>query len=227
MDMPDNRYAHNIETSGIRKKGMFIFIPLFLLLAGSFIICYAGWNLFSQTYLLSRIFFVKPDLSISENKFIINDKPMERPKLGSYIGKIIIPSVSVDYPLLHGDSDRDLRKGAGHYAGSTLPGENGNCIISGHNTTVFKDLGGIKIGDIITIQTYYGTFNYKVYETKITYADDRTVITSSDKEMLTVYTCYPFRYIGLTPDRFVVLAEFLYKTDAIELPKQMEIEGGK
>ncbi len=196
-------------SKGIGRKGIMVIIPLFLLLCGTFIIAFSGWKLFKQTYLVGKVLFNKPSVELSEKKFLINNKLMERPKLGTIIGKISIPSINLDYPMVHGDSDEDLEKGIGHFAGSTLPGENGNVVLDSHRDTHFRNLGKAKIGDTISLETYYGIFDYKISNTRIVNEDDRTVIVASDKEMLTIYTCYPFNYIGHAPQRYVVVADFV------------------
>lgn len=211
------------RTSSRRKKGILIGIPLFLLLLGILIILYAGWNLFKQTYLIGNTLFTKPQVNIQENKFVINNGLMQRPKIGAQFGKVLMPTIKLDYPLYHGDDDEELAKGIGHDPGTTLPGENGNVVIDGHRDTVFRNLGDVKIGDIITIETSYGTFNYKAAKTRIVNEDDRTVIVRSDKEMLTIYTCYPFNYIGHAPKRYVLTADFVDSTQN----KELKIENGK
>lgn len=211
------------KTSSHRKKGILIGIPLFLLLLGVLIILYGGWNLFKQTYSIGNTLFAKPEVNNQENKFVINNSLMQRPKIGTQIGKVLINSIKLDYPLYHGDDDEELAKGIGHDPGTTLPGENGNVILAGHRDTVFRNLGNVKIGDIITIETSYGTFNYKAAKIRIVDENDRTVIVRSDKEMLTVYTCYPFNYIGHAPKRYVLTADFVDSTQA----KELKVENGK
>lgn len=88
-----------------------------------------------------------------------------------------------------------------------MPGKGGNCVVSGHRDTTFRKLGKIKVGDIIEFETGYGTFKYKVTKIRIVGADDRTVVVNKNKDMLTIYTCYPFNYIGHAPQRFVVEAD--------------------
>ncbi len=56
------------------------------------------------------------------------------------------------------------------------------------------------------MKTKVGTFTYKVREVRIVDSDDRTVIVSMPTATLTVITCYPFTFIGLAPQRYVLLA---------------------
>lgn len=205
------------NSNSSRRRGIFILLPLLFLLSGTYLVSYAGWNYLSQTWLIGKIFFFKPSPGLSEKKFLINKQYMVRPKLGSYLGKILIPSIALEYPLVHGDDAQDLRKGVGHDPGTTLPGEDGNVILSGHRDTVFRNLGNVKIGDMITLETFYGTFSYQASNIRIVDGEDRTVIVSSEKEMLTIYTCYPFNYIGSAPKRYVITADFVNSLEASEL----------
>jgi len=221
-----NRQASTEEknkTPNKIKAGILIGIPLLLLLAGISIIGFAGWNLFKQTYLIGSALVNKPVETIASSKFLIGTKTFQYPKLGSEMGKIIIPSISLNYPLIHGDDDESLEKGIGHYAGSTLPGENGNVVLAGHRDTVFRNLGKVKIGETITLQTYYGNYNYRVAKIRIVDKNDLTVVVPKEKETLTIYTCYPFEYIGHAPKRYVVECEFIDGTSL----KELKIENGK
>ncbi len=101
------------------------------------------------------------------------------------------------------------KNGVGHYAGSVLPGEADNCVLSGHRDTVFRRLGEVGQGDILIVRTSAGTFTYKVRKVRIVDADDRTVIVPKPKATLTVSTCYPFRYVGPAPQRYVLVANLI------------------
>nr|WP_311772818.1 sortase [Cohnella xylanilytica] len=51
------------------------------------------------------------------------------------------------------------------------------------------------------------TFEYEISSTEIVDKDDTSVIRSMGKEVLVVTTCYPFRYVGPAPQRYVVYAD--------------------
>ncbi|MBC8059387.1 MAG: class D sortase [Clostridiaceae bacterium] len=192
-----------------KKKGISFGIPIFLFIVGVLITISAGWRLVSQTYLIQKSIAKQPQNQAPERKFNINNTLMQRPKLGEEFAEMVISSVSLDYPIIHGDRDEDLEKGIGHFAGSTLPGESGNVVICGHRDTVFKKLQYVKVGEEITIKTNYASFIYKVSKIRIVEADDKTVVVPSDKELLTMYTCYPFSYIGHAPKRYVIVADYV------------------
>ena len=131
------------------------------------------------------------------------------PKGGQIFGRLSIPALKQTFPIVEGTSVADLKKGVGHFSRSVLPGENDNCVLSGHRDTVFTRLGKLKIGDRFITQTSVGTFTYQIRRIRIVHADDRTVIVHTDHAVLTVSTCYPFHYIGSAPDRYVLVADLV------------------
>lgn len=91
--------------------------------------------------------------------------------------------------------------------------DNGGTAVSGdftmtvqHRDSVFRHLGEVKIGDLITVKTKYGVFVYEVHKIRIVKANDRTVIVPTKDAILTLSTCYPFYYVGSAPKRYIVQA---------------------
>lgn len=134
-----------------------------------------------------------------------------RPKIGDYIGDLYIPKLKATLPIYHGTNEDELEKGVGHFAGSVLPGEKDNSVLSGHRDTVFRRLGEVGAGDLLIVKTTVGEFTYKVYKVRIVDANDRTVIVPKPRATLTVSTCYPFHFIGSAPERYVLVAYLLSK----------------
>lgn len=132
---------------------------------------------------------------------------------GAFIGTIHIPSIKKTVNIFQGTTDPVLDRGVGHYVRSVMPGVRDNSVLSGHRDTVFANLGQVKVGQLITIKMPTGTFTYKVNRLRIVDKDDRTVIVPTPEATLTLSTCYPFRYIGNAPKRYIVVAKMI-------LPKQ-------
>ncbi|WP_044641022.1 class D sortase [Risungbinella massiliensis] len=129
------------------------------------------------------------------------------PKKGEHFADLYIPRLKAVLPIIEGTNEEELEKGVGHFSGSVLPGEPDNTVLSGHRDTVFREMGQMQEGDEFHVQTSQGTFIYVIRKMWITDEDDRTVIVSHDKPILTVTTCYPFRYIGPAPQRYIMQAE--------------------
>jgi sortase A len=128
---------------------------------------------------------------------------------GDVLGRIEIPRLGVRVAVLEGTTSRTLRLGAGHIVGTPLPGEQGNVGIAGHRDTWFRDLKGIRNSDEIRIQTATGLSRYGVDWVQVVEPGDTGILAPSTAATLTLVTCYPFRYIGSAPERFVVHARKL------------------
>lgn len=138
-------------------------------------------------------------------------EPTERPKTGEHFADLFIPKLGASMPIIEGTHEDELAKGVGHYAGSVLPGEPDNVVLSGHRDTVFRKIGQLKKGDELRVQTKQGTFVYVITKTWITKPDDRAVIVPRGKPVLTLTTCYPFTYIGPAPERYIIESELKQK----------------
>ena len=132
-----------------------------------------------------------------------------RPTVGENIGNLTIPAINEVLPIFHGTDEDELSRGIGHFAGSVLPGENDNSVLSGHRDTVFKELGELEINDQVIVETLAGTFTYEIREIKIVPSDDKSIISPTDSAALTITTCYPFSVIGDSPDRYILIADLV------------------
>lgn len=130
------------------------------------------------------------------------------PQRGERFADLIIPKLDIRLPIVEGTSEKELKKGIGHYRESVFPGEKDNAVLAGHRESAFRRIGQLKKGDRIIVETKKeGTFTFAVRKTWITDEDDRTVIVSHDEALLTLITCYPFDWIGAAPKRYIVQAE--------------------
>ena len=133
------------------------------------------------------------------------------PQFGKKYATIEIPSIKLNLPVYYGDTKKILKKGIGHYNGSYFPGENGSIIYAGHNNPGYLDkLDKVKVGDVITIKTSYGTFNYKASSLKIVKETDIEAFPiTHDEELLILYTCWPINrsLIGRKTQRYIVYAK--------------------
>ena len=163
---------------------------------------------------LNLLNFMAVDVKeISENNINIDietKKIIDYPKYGEIYADLIINSIKLNTPVYHGDDYNILNKGVGHYAGSMFPGENGSIILASHNSKQFKNLYDVNINDEVILRTNYGTFKYKIYETKvIKYNDNDALPIKYGEEILMMYTCYPRNVIGFAEKRFVVYAKLV------------------
>lgn len=126
--------------------------------------------------------------------------PVDPPKKNTYkpkiLGKVIIPSASIDLMMVEGTTAKDLNWGAGHMTSTPMPGEPGNVAIAGHRNytfgSYFSRLGEVATGDIITVEYLGNSFDYEAYEILTVLPDDTSVLSPpKDGSILTLITCTP------------------------------------
>ncbi len=148
-----------------------------------------------------------------ENKEIeidkITSKLINYPEYGTQYATIEIPKINVNLPIYFGDTLEILKKGVGHSSGSYFPGEGGSIIYMGHNSiNVFRRFSELQKENVIIVKTNYGEYTYKIYDMKLikeTEVDKLPI--QKDREILMIYTCYPFNNIGYATQRYVIYAE--------------------
>jgi sortase A len=151
-----------------------------------------------------------PVLAAIDSKTAISTSSPQRIfHYSQYIGSLSIPRLKKSLPVYQGTDDATLRKGAGHYINSVMPGVKDNSVIAGHRDSVFKDFGKLKRGDLLYVTIGEKIHKYKIKSFRIVDKEDRTVIVPTEKATLTLSTCYPFNYLGSAPDRFIVTALLL------------------
>ena len=111
------------------------------------------------------------------------------------IGKLNIPSLNIEYPILSTSSTALLKISLNRYWGS-YPNEVGNMVVIGHNyknNKFFSNLPKINIGDVVKISDVNGeTLDYFVYETDIIdpYDNSCTSQLTNGRKEITLITCY-------------------------------------
>ena len=205
------------EKTKKRKKAPFLLAVSILLI--SFGIFFSGTN--SYKFLKGYLLFKMGQVEVTENMSEVSTGKVQastgqdeelyskKPEIGENIGNLVIPKIESTLPIIHGTAEEELEKGVGHFAGSVLPGESDNSVLSGHRDTVFRRLGEVGKGDLLVVTTSAGEFTYRVNRVRIVDADDRTVIVPKPKATLTVSTCYPFDFIGDAPQRYILVASLV------------------
>ena len=134
------------------------------------------------------------------------------PKYGETFGHITVDGTDISAPLIYGDEKQLLKKGACMSLYSRIPGAGKGTMISAHNNTYFHTLQEVEMGTLVHIETTWGIYVYKVYNTKILNKDDAAgyqTELNGDKNTLILYTCYPNNTIASTQDRFFVFCEYI------------------
>ncbi|MCU1274520.1 MAG: sortase family protein [Bryobacterales bacterium] len=124
----------------------------------------------------------------------------------SLVGRIEIPRIGLKAVILEGVAQRTLALAVGHIPGTAMPGKTGNVGIAGHRDTFFRGLSSVQTGDKIVVTTLNTLYEYSVKSFEVVGPRETRVLDDSSEPTLTLVTCYPFRYIGPAPKRFIVHA---------------------
>lgn len=151
----------------------------------------------------------------------LNIRDIVVPNVGDRYGHLYGYRIGLDAPVYYGDTNLILRYGVGQFRGSFTPGFGRLILLSGHNTTFFKCLKYIEVGDEIIFDTNYETYKYRIFRVEVMEAAAlRDLLESSyyldQHETLIMYTCYPFHaVVGTKHLRLVVFGERIEGCDII------------
>jgi LPXTG-site transpeptidase (sortase) family protein len=140
--------------------------------------------------------------------------PAGPPEIGDWdrpadalVGRLAIPRLGFSAVVLEGDDAATLDVAVGHLPDTALPWEEGNAALAAHRDTVFRPLERVRVGDEVQLATRRGEFAYRVRRVSVVEPDDVSVLTPTEHVGLTLITCYPFRWVGSAPQRYIVQAE--------------------
>ena len=201
---------HSIFVKTIRATIIDIIVALFstfIILASIYLLfCHEIEDIISFVNLISVDSSKKSDVLTYIDE---NGKLKNYPEYGTKYASIEIPKIEANLPVYYGDTLEILKNGVGHSSGSYFPGEGGSIIYMGHNSkTMFRRFSELENGDKITIKTSYGEYRYRIYDMQLVEETEKEKLPiQNQKEILMIFTCYPFNNIGYTTKRFIVYAE--------------------
>jgi sortase A len=131
------------------------------------------------------------------------------PPLTPFLARLEIDSIGLEALVVDGVDDKTLRRAVGRMPRSARPGEAGNVVLAGHRDTDFRGLERLKRGDRIALRTARGEFLYEVEMIRVVDPDRIEYLRPTPEPSLTLVTCYPFRYVGPAPQRYIVRAREL------------------
>ncbi|NKZ08208.1 class E sortase [Actinomadura latina] len=125
-----------------------------------------------------------------------------RPGTGDLIGKIRIKRMHLKADVREGVGQAVLRRGAGHYPGTGVPGRDGNTVLLGHRTTwlhPFNELDRMRRGDRIVLRWGRRTYVYRVRAKRVIKPGDRRALepvpfkrrSAPNGRYITLITCTP------------------------------------
>ncbi len=201
---------------------------------------YQNWA-FDQQIAGRRVAFADYLREKTPFAFLVGDKTAEpgtgsaprlaAPSQGALLGRVEISRLNLSAMVREGVDAKTLGVAVGHVPSTALPGQAGNFAIAAHRDTLFRGLKDIRKDDLVTFQSPAGTYTYQVLATEIVKPTEVSVLqpdgggliapsadVKSPYKLLTMITCYPFRYIGSAPKRFIVEAKLVSTAASDKLP---------
>ncbi len=137
------------------------------------------------------------------------------PLSGTANSRMYIPELDLNWIVVNGVGQDDIRYSPGHYPGSADAGEKGNYAVAGHRTPgIFWDLDLLSDGDEIVLEDADNFYSYEVIEAEVITPDEVEVVDADpfesennddpERELLTLTTCHPKLQ---NAQRFIVHAE--------------------
>lgn len=116
---------------------------------------------------------------------------------GVLIGKLEIPSISLEAAIREGAGQASLKDAIGHLRGTAPLGDaTGNCCIAGHRNysfgRYFNRLNEVQEGDVVVVTDSEGVeYTYTVFATSVVEPEDISVLEPVEGGELTLITCTP------------------------------------
>jgi sortase A len=110
------------------------------------------------------------------------------------IGRVEIPKIGLSQPMFEGVGLDVLAGGPGHWAGTAMPGDNGNSVVAGHRVThthPFLDIDQLQPGDQVVFTTGAGRFVYAVTQSFIVTPDATWIANPTSDPTMTLFACHP------------------------------------
>ena len=203
---------HNLAAETIKATIKFLIVALLIIIVivGSIYLLF-GLEVNEAFSIVSKVAIDIENKQTEQTQMNEDNEIQNYPEYGTQYATIEIPRIDVNLPVYYGDTLQILKNGVGHSSGSYFPGEGGSIIYMGHNSKkVFRRFSELEIGDPIKVTTNYGEFNYKIYDMQLVKETETDKLPiQKEKEILMVYTCYPFNNIGYATQRYVVYAELV------------------
>ncbi len=112
--------------------------------------------------------------------------------------RLIIPTIGVHIPIVEGNDESVLNRGAWRRPNASTPDKGGNTVITGHrfhyippNNKTFYNLNKVGIGSKVIVFWNDEEYRYTVYERFVVQPQQTEIENPMEGNILTLYTCHP------------------------------------
>jgi len=140
----------------------------------------------TSTPVVSEVTITTPESSSSGYTEITEDLYYDNGSLGT----LDIPAIRLSVDIFQGTDSATLKKGVGHFEDSSI--WDGNVGVCAHNrgaNSYFGEIHNLQLGDTISLTTRLGTRTYEVTSMSKVSETDRSALSASGSNQITLYTC--------------------------------------
>ncbi|PSK86271.1 sortase A [Murinocardiopsis flavida] len=192
-------------TAGDVVRGVFRTIGELMFTAGLVMLLFAAFQVYGKQFETDK----EQDQLAKGLESQWEKGPDSKPLPGSANSRMYIPSLDLDWVVVNGVEQEDIKYSPGHYPYTADAGQKGNYSVAGHRTPgIFWDLDRLRDGDDIVLEDAENFYTYKVVEDEVITPDQMRVVApdpfadgadpfdkaqrkTADKAMLTLTTCHP------------------------------------
>jgi LPXTG-site transpeptidase (sortase) family protein len=123
-------------------------------------------------------------------------------------GILAVPAIGLEAPVLQGIGDPVLNEAVGHDPASVWPGSRGISLLLAHDASYFSGLAAVHTGDRVSWIDDCRTLVFRVDQVEVT-RPGAPLPRPPNGIGVALITCWPTDALFWTPDRLIVLAEFV------------------
>ena len=163
-------------------RGIVRFIGEILLTAGLLMLFYASYEVYGSQWETDReqegLAQGLEEAWAAEAEEEQERGPDSEPLPGSADSRLYIPSLDLDWVVVNGTTQDDIRYSPGHYTEyPSRPGQAGNYAIAAHRTPgLFWDIDLLENGDVLVLEDAHNFYTYEVFREETVVPTDVWVV---------------------------------------------------
>lgn len=204
------------KISGAEVLRHLLIVVVFVVIAGA--VSIPAW-IFGIDFATNTVHTAQDQLSMAEGDIKLNETFDPMPNTfgivdkqevsgGQQFGRLTSEDADIDCGVYYGANRICMRAGAAASTSYSLPGYGSTTVLSGYNSTWFKNIDKLKKGDMLTLSTNWGQFTYRVTDTAVKKSDESVDTMAIDREKLILFCTYPKSAFSKTEnERYYVFCE--------------------
>lgn len=199
-----NHKKHSTVSPYFRTPLTFLVISMIIIIPLSFGLLKLAVNTVHKAQ--KTLVFSAADVAIDRDNYKMSEEIKDIPKINSCqkIGRIECKNAGLNTEVFMGNNRVSRREGAGLSFNAAMPGQDKEIKVFGNALGAFKALYNVKAGDVISFETGWGIFSYKVSEIVVS----KEAPKDSGKERLVLITAKSKEpFAAFSEEELYVIAE--------------------